>query len=164
MTMDNSDAATNTKPKPNETLRIGDLITLLIEAGVSFDLGYRSEGKPGKHFMGEVSEQRAFSDDPVTALLEAVARGVRTESEADRKARAILAESEAKMARINTLLPGLDAHIPPDADDGRCSCGKKHGPGEVIQALVRGLMNRGGVLVVDDDEAEPGEPEKKKDN
>lgn len=151
--IDQADAPAATPPT---TLKLGELLAMLIEAGISFDFAYRVEGKPGKHYMSEVSEQRAFGDDPVTTLLEAVARGVRTEAEADRTAREMLERNAARIAKINALLPGLHAHVP-DAGE-LCSCGLKRGhPVGLFQ-----LLQAASVPGVEDDGEPRPEPGKKK--
>lgn len=159
--MNETATTTQTPPAPSATLTLGELLAVIIEAGISFDFAYRSEGKPGKHYMAEVSEQRAFGDDAVTTLLEAVAKGVRAETDADQEARKVLERSAAKMAKINAMLPGLQAHAPA-ADGELCGCGQKRGHPLTPAGMLEALLGRSGLVVVSDDETPGAEPTKKK--
>ncbi len=172
--MDNDTTDATPPPEPpaasaTTPLTLADLMTRLIDAGVAFEFGFMpDEEKPERRFAASVNREAARAADPVTALLEAAARGIRSEEQNADKARKLVAETDAKMVKVNSLLPDLTAHIPAEDGRGRCSCGRRHGPGGMVQVLMERLLGKdaGGVTLVEIGGVAPPEDPKppKKEN
>lgn len=123
-------------------LDLAGLIARMCEAKVGFSFGYRPEKEPAHRFAAVVNERKSVAGDGVTAILGALAKGMRAEEQMAEEGAKAMAESVGRIARVKELVPGLQAHLPAD-DEGPCSCGRVHGPGDLLELIVRSMSGGG---------------------
>jgi hypothetical protein len=156
------------------SLTLHELIDKMIEAKLPFDLHSWPDADDGK-WGARVNGKKGMGDDPVTAVLEALAEGVADAEKNIAENAKTLEANRARVAAIKAAIPDLHVHAP---EGQECVCGYKHKGAitpedsrqslqELMQAMASGAqvsISRVDMADLDKVTAAKKEPTKKKGN
>lgn len=151
------------KPAGPSIITLPNLIARLIEAEVPFKFVFDPDPQDRrKKFVVQVSEEVIQNDDGLTALLTALAKGVKSETVMLAEMQAVTAKVQGRIGRVNAMLPELGAHIP-TKEDGTCDeCGDNHKPlVDAVRSAVDSILGGAVSSQVVEVRHERSEPKKK---
>lgn len=136
------DKATVTPPAaPPTVLTFSELLGHIFASKIRFYFAFMPDASEPKRYAARVNDEEAFSDDAVTAVLAALALGIRKEQERTERHSKSLDTRRERLAEINRRVPGLSAHEP-DAE-GKCThCGEVHSTDTAVTEVLTEALSR----------------------
>ncbi len=130
-------------PPPPANMTLGGLLEILRESEIDYRLMRNRDEPNGKTFIAGVASAHAVAaEDPVTALLQALALGMRAEAAHAAKRAKDIADFERVSKFMAEKIPELSAYLPKGGKQKPCdTCGEFHGDEPPEQARrIRDIM------------------------
>lgn len=156
-------------PPPPANMTLASLLEILHTSGIDYRLLRNTDEPSGKTFVAGVASAHAVAaEDPVTALLQAMALGMRAEAAHAKKRATEIGEFERVAKFMAEKIPELSAYLPKGGKQKPCdTCGEFHGDEvpegvrrmrDIVQAALTGAGFPGAVQI---ERVDPKDKDKK---